>query len=185
MLPGEPLRGAGLKARVVSAVSIELVRTEAQADEVRALARAFVAWLRERYPDLQAAIDEYLALEDFEGQLRRLRVVFAPPDGECLLARLDGAPVGIVVLKRHGDGVAEMNRLFVRATARRKGVGRALCTRLMERARELGYGAMVLSALDRHEEALPLYRSLGFEPDARAPETVSGASREMPLRRVL
>ena len=163
-------------------ITIEEVRTEPQAEAVREMAWAFVAWLKQRYPEMHDVIDEYLENQDFVGMLERLLEHFAPPDGECLLAKVDGAPVGILMLKRHGPGVAEMNRMFVRPEARGLGVARRLCARLFERARALGYREMVLSALDRHDEAIALYRSLGFKDDERAPDTVSGASREVLMR---
>lgn len=163
-------------------IEIELVRDEAQAAHVRAMAWEFIDWLKARYPEMLAVIDEYLTNQDFEGMLARLLESFTPPHGECLLARLDGEPVGILMLKPYDDGVCEMNRMFVRPVARGHGVAKALTARLIERARDLGYAAMVLSALDRHHEALALYQSLGFETDERRPDTESGADREVLMR---
>jgi GNAT superfamily N-acetyltransferase len=166
-------------------VEIELVRTEAQAAAVRVLAWEFIDWLRERYPEMLDGIEEYLANQDFQGMLDTLLESFAPPTGECLLARLDGQPVGILMLKPYGGDACEMNRMFVRDTARGHGVARALSARLIERARDLGYKEMVLSALDRHHEAIALYTSLGFEADSRAPDTTSAANREVQMRMAL
>jgi GNAT superfamily N-acetyltransferase len=166
-------------------LSIQLVRSDAQAEQVRILAWEFIDWLRDRYPELDGAIDEYLVKQDFRGMLDRLLVDFAPPGGECLLAVLDDNPVGILMLKPHSDGICEMNRMFVRSQARGHGAGRALCSRLIERARELGYHEMVLSALNRHHEAIRLYHSLGFETVERAPETSGAANHEVPMRLAL
>ena len=44
---------------------------------------------------------------------------------------------------------------------------------------------MVLSALDKHHEAITLYRSLGFEDDIRANDTQSAADREVLMRLTL
>jgi len=163
-------------------VEISLVRSGVQADEVRTLAWEFVDWLRSRYPEDLATIDEYLFNQKFAEQLANLLEHFTPPDGECLLAGVDGASAGIVMLKPAGPGTCEMNRMFVRPEARRRGVGRALCLRLMERARELGYRTMVLSALDQHHEALPLYHALGFHEDARASDTEAGKDHEVQMK---
>lgn len=147
------------------------------------MAWAFIDWLRGRYPDMHGVIDEYLENQNFRGMLAELLKHFTPPAGECLLATLDGAPAGILMLKPYAaPSVCEMNRMFVRPEARGVGVARALCQRLFERARELGYDAMVLSALDRHDEAIALYRSLGFRDDVRRNDTASGASREVLMR---
>jgi len=169
----------------MTGVEIVLVRTETQADHVREMAWEFVGWLHERYPEMRLVIDEYLENQDFVGMLERLLAHFTPPAGECLLAVLDGAPVGILMLKPYADGVAEMNRMFVRPAARGKGVARALCQRLIERAREMGYRDMVLSGLDRHVEAIALYRSIGFLDDVRKADTQSGADREILMRLTL
>jgi GNAT superfamily N-acetyltransferase len=148
----------------MSATGIEIVRVrdEADAEEVRALARALRAWNYEFMPDLTSVIDAYFTSHDFEGHLERLLTVCNPPDGECLLARLDGAAVGAVTLQRRTATEAEVNRLFVRAAARGAGVGRALVTTLIERARGLGYRSVFLSAVRRFDAAIALYRSLGF-----------------------
>ena len=47
------------------ALAILEVRTEVEADEVRALVHAFIDWLRERYPEMQAEIDAYLTGQTF------------------------------------------------------------------------------------------------------------------------
>ena len=143
-------------------IDIVRVRDEADAEEVRALARALRAWNYEFMPDLTAVIDGYFTSHDFEGHLERLLTVCNPPHGECLLARLHGAPVGAVTLQRRTGTEAELNRLFVREAARGTGVGRVLVTTLIERARALGYRTLFLSAVRRFDAALALYRSLGF-----------------------
>ena len=144
---------------------IREVRDQADASHVIALAREFIEWLRSRYPEMSDELDAYLADQRFEEDLGDLLTVFNPPGGECLLAVLDGDPVGIVMCKRFDETTCEMNRMFVAERARGHGVGRALCRRLIVRARELGYETMMLTALDRHREALRLYESLGFVRD--------------------
>ena len=99
------------------------VRSEADAEEVRALARAFKAWNYTVLADMHDVVDAYFDGHDFEGHLARLLTACNPPDGECLLARLDGAPVGIVTLQRRSDTEAEVNRLL--SAMRRAGQGSA------------------------------------------------------------
>ncbi len=146
-------------------IEIVRVRDEADAEEVRAMARALRAWNYEFMPDMTAVIDAYFDGHDFEGHLERLLTTCNPPEGECLLARLDGVPVGAVTLQRHAGDEAELNRLFVQEEARGHGVGRALVTSLIESARALGYRAIFLSTVRRFDAALALYRSLGFVDD--------------------
>ena len=166
----------------MTGLSVSVVRDEAQAVHVRAMAWEFVDWLHVRYPDLSHSIDEYLTNQNFKQQLGDLLVHFNPPSGECLLAKVDGRAAGILMLKPKDDDTCEMNRMFVREFARGRGVARALCLGLMERARELGYRTMILSTLNRHYEALPLYRSLGFEVQHRAPDAESAKDLEIQMK---
>ncbi len=80
------------------------------------------------------------------------------------------------MLKGLGEGACEMNRMFVRETARGLGVGRALVQELKRRAREMGFRTMTLSALPRHHEALALYRASGFQLDDRARDAGNSAN---------
>lgn len=75
--------------------------------------------------------------------------------------------------------------MFVRAEARGKGVARALCDGLIKRARELGYSAITLSALDKHDEAISLYKSLGFERDVQKLENDGAHGRSVMMGMVL
>lgn len=58
---------------------------------------------------------------------------------------------------------AEMKRLYVSPAGRGRGIGKALATEVVERARlELWYDYILLDALPMFKEALGVYRSLGF-----------------------
>ena len=118
--------------------------------------------VRGRYPDMIAETDRYIAETDVAGELRNFRRVFMPPAGGCWIARFAGEPVGLVMLKAHGEGTGELNRMYVREAARGLGLGRALCMALIAEARAFGYRRVVLDALYRHREALPLYKLVGF-----------------------
>lgn len=150
-------------------ISITPVRSAQDCADARDLAYALFDFLRARYPDRIDMIDSYLLHQDFDAQIRDIPRFFGPPAGECLLARLDGLPAGIVMLKRYDDRVAELNRMFVAKWAQRNGIGRSLCLAIMQTARELGYAEIRLDAIDGHIEALPLYRNLGFLPDPDPP----------------
>lgn len=145
-------------------IEIRNARTDDDISAATTLAWEFVAFLQERYPEMNAEIQAYLERQDFAGQLSRFPQYFNPPAGECVLAFDHGVPAGTVMLKAGGDEVCEMNRMFVRPAARGLGIGRKLCTALIAEARKLRYSEIRLSALFRHYEALPLYRSLGFVP---------------------
>lgn len=151
-------------------IDIRTVRTPEDAEAVYVLAYEFIAWMRDRYPEMEAEIDTYLDAQKFDEQIRDVLVHYTPPKGECLLAINGAEPVGLLMLKDLDGSTCEMNRMFVRESARGLGVGRALVENLKVRAREMGFTAMTLSALPRHHEALALYRSCGFELDDRERE---------------
>jgi len=150
------------------------VRTEADAAEVRLMVGEFFDWMRDLYPERAESITAYWNKQDIPTQLRDLLKIFAPPKAECLLARLNGEAVGIVMTKPHSGDMCEMNRMFVHPAARGHGVGRALVGALLDAARDLGYKRMMLAGGTRHTEALALYRSLGFVHDPSLPDTGSG-----------
>jgi GNAT superfamily N-acetyltransferase len=54
--------------------------------------------------------------------------------------------VGIYVVKGRGDGEAELESLFVAPSQMRRGVGAALLTHAMSRARAQGYATMCLDS---------------------------------------
>ncbi len=79
-----------------------------------------------------------------------------------LLAKEGNTPVGAVGLIPHKSGSCEMKRLFVSPNIQSKGVGRALCDRLISEAKTAGYKTMVLDTLARLKPAVALYKKLGF-----------------------
>jgi len=165
---------------------IEIIKARSDADltVVKTLIYEFIEWLHQRYPEMRAEIEYYFSNQGFDKEMADLLATYGPPSGECLLAKLQGEPAGILMLKPRGQAVCEMNRMFVRASARRNGVGVALGQRLIKVAKSAGYKEMILSALDNHHESLPLYEKLGFRYEERAPDS-GNAERELNMRLVL
>lgn len=85
---------------------------------------------------------------------------FEPPDGAFLIARLDGEPVG---WRSHGEGTAELKRMYTAPAARGRGVARALLAAVERSAREQGRKRLILECGDRQPEAIGLYTSAGYE----------------------
>ena len=129
---------------------------------VRELCNGFLGWARSHYGDRSWMIDKYYPPQEWAETLATLPKTHAPPDGEILIAWLDGQPIGCVMMHRIADGVCEMKRLFVTEAGRGTGAGRELCQELMRRARGRGYRTMRLDTGRNHYQALSLYNSLGF-----------------------
>jgi GNAT superfamily N-acetyltransferase len=97
---------------------------------------------------------------------------YLPPRGRLLLARVDdGALLGTCFLKTIRADTAEIKRLFLRPAARGLGLGRALASRAVAEARELGAKRILLDTGIWMIEAQALYRRMGFREIARYPES--------------
>lgn len=110
----------------------------------------------------------------FDEEIANLPGCYAPPQGNLLLAKVVGQPVGCIGLRPFPtDGCCEMKRLYVRPTFRGDKIGRLLAERVVQEARILGYRAMRLdSHLASMAAAVHMYRKLGFrevEPDPLEP----------------
>lgn len=104
-----------------------------------------------------------LTFQDLEGELANLPGEYAPPGGALLIGRDDaGAAIGCVGLRKIGDGLCEMKRLYVTPAARKTGLGRALSESVIAKARELGYREMRLDTISDMAAAIGVYRALGF-----------------------
>lgn len=101
-----------------------------------------------------------------------------------VVARLDGAAVGLCVLFDRGDGSAELKRMVVDAGSRDGGVGMALLRGAEAEAARLGAGVVLLEVGTRNVEAQRLYRRGGYEACEAFPPYVQTAI-SLFMRRVL
>lgn len=136
--------------------------TSTELDDVRALMRAFVVWHRERHTEDIALIDRYFDQRAFDEELAGLPGKYARPKGRLLIAYHGGRPAGCVALRDLGEGNCEMKRMFVPASFRGKGIGRALASRIIAEATESGHARMLLDTSKRQSEAILLYERAGF-----------------------
>ncbi len=121
-----------------------------------------------------AAYAQFLVPEDF--YVAHLRdAVTRAREAEVYVAELEGRLAGTVTFCPQGSpwaelaqpGEGEFRMLGVHPSARRRGVAESLVSVCLERSRELGYDAVVLSSLPVQHDAHRLYARFGF---GRLPE---------------
>ena len=134
-----------------------------EADSVARLLIAFRDWYgRDEPPD-----------ETFYAGVRRL---IAREDTDYLLAAADGAPEpgGVCQLRyRYGVWMAAedcwLEDLFVRDGDRGSGLGAALVSAAIDRARERGCGRIELDVSESNRGAWALYERMGFSAGYKPP----------------
>jgi ribosomal protein S18 acetylase RimI-like enzyme len=131
---------------------------------VKAQSQRDVEHARELFKEYEAWLGINLCFQNFAKELAELPGEYVPPDGRLLLAVENKKVAGCIALRKIGDGICEMKRLFVRPDFRGQGLGRRLIDAVIREAREIRYERMRLDTLPgKMDQAIALYRSLGFK----------------------
>ncbi len=117
---------------------------------------------RELFREYERSIGISLCFQNFTEEVATLPGAYAPPDGRLLIAFVGGQAGGCVAIRKIGDGIAEMKRLFVRPAHRGTGLGRKLAEAILAEAGAAGYRTVRLDTLATMREAQALYLSMGF-----------------------
>ena len=141
-----------------------------------------LAVVRELFTEYANSIEIDLCFQSFDRELAELPGQYAPPEGRLLLAMENERAAGCVALRKIGNAICEMKRLYVRPAFRRNRIGRALADAVIAAAREVGYERMRLDTLSSMTEAIALYDSLGFARIAPYYDNPSGCAVFMELK---
>ena len=89
---------------------------------------------------------------------------FLPPRGIFLVAEVEGVPAGCGAWRSLSPGVAEIKRVYVEPSFRRRGLAQATVVALEDGAARAGHGSVVLNTGQQQPEALGLYAELAYRP---------------------
>lgn len=143
-----------------------------------------IAETKKDYEDAKALFLEYkdslnldLCFQKFHEEISDLPAQYSGPDGCIILSCENDKPFGCVAVRKFENDICEMKRLYIPKTHRGRGIGRELAVRIISKAKELGYKKMRLDTLETMQEAISLYKTLGF--------TEIRKYRENPIKEVL
>ncbi len=101
--------------------------------------------------------------QDVESEVAGLPSMYGLPEGALLLVRDDvGEAVGVVGVRRFGEGDAELKRMYLVPEVRGSGLGRAMAEVAVAAARSLGYRRLLLDTVASLTAAITIYEELGF-----------------------
>jgi putative acetyltransferase len=132
--------------------AVSVVRADLLSPVAQDLIGSLNAEMTARYPEDGATFFRLDAEEVAEGR------------GAFLIAYLGPRAVGCGAVRRIGDSVGEIKRMYVSPEARGRGIGRAVLGALEAEARRLGLRRLLLETGKRQAAALALYRRAGFSP---------------------
>lgn len=104
-------------------------------------------------------------LRDTSSRARDAELYVAVDEDGRLLGTVTYCPEGSPWQEVAGEREGEFRMLAVAPDARRRGVAEGLVRMCLERSRELGYDAVVLSSMSSQQAAHRVYERIGFRRD--------------------
>ncbi|MEZ2131039.1 MULTISPECIES: GNAT family N-acetyltransferase [unclassified Sinorhizobium] len=143
-------------------MEIRAIGSLADFEEACALIDAMSKWDAEQsrkfgVPD--AELIEYIYGHTPETLMKK----FSQRDAGFFLARIDKNFAGCAGYSKSDDGIAELQKMYVRPEARGKGVARGLMTACLDAMRRDGYAIVRLETVTFMSEAIALYDAFGFK----------------------
>lgn len=124
----------------------------------------------EEYQTAAILFEEYaqglgldLEFQDFSNEIAHLETMYSKPEGLIGIAYgQNDSILGCFGIRKWDGTICELKRMYLRNTARGKGIGTQLLAHAIAMGTELGYSEMRLDTLPRMEAAIHLYEKMGF-----------------------
>ena len=148
------------------------VRSESYNSVLRELFSEYLEWVLlkcEQEFNVTYDIDE-MVKETVDSSIEELDKFF-PPSGCLYLCKDNNNFVGTACLRKIGDKMGEVKRMYVKPVFRGKGLGRMLLNKIIEDGKNFGYFKLRLDSGPFMKEAQGLYRSFGFNEINPYPES--------------
>lgn len=156
----------------IVAISVRQARRDVDLEDVGALWGEYLRWANDQFDaEYGFRLDVEEILEHNLADWSR----FEPLPGRLLLAFDGDVAVGVGCLQKLRPDTAEIKRMFIRPSARGRGIGKLVLDRLMQAARDSGYDYVLLDSTRFMHAAHALYRAVGFTeiepyPESEIPE---------------
>lgn len=114
------------------------------------------------------AVGAGFAIHDPE--VEAMHAAYSRPRTRYLVVEVDGRVVGgagIAPLEGGDGSTCELKKMYFLDEARGQGLGRRMLEELLDAARALGFSRIYLETLTGMDDAMKLYRKLGFEKTCR------------------
>jgi GNAT superfamily N-acetyltransferase len=147
------------KSAASATLKIYQAETDSHRRQLRELFREYLEWVNARcIKEYDITFDTTEVLERTMDELAQ----FHPPAGRLFLSEYDSRLAGCACLRRIGDGIGEIKRMYVRPDHRGHGIGRSLLEEALAAARQNRFSTVRLDSTRFMKEAQALYRSAGF-----------------------
>ncbi len=132
-------------------IELIVVHTKEEYEAAAILFQEYATWLN---------ID--LSFQNFEGELKQLKEMYAFPTGVIVLAKKENDFIGCVAVRKKENDIAELKRMYIQPSCRKEGIATLLLEKSLAIAKELGYKKIRLDTLANMIPAINLYKQHGF-----------------------
>lgn len=114
------------------------------------------------FREYAAMINIDLAFQKFDDELSDISKMYAPPSGGIILCKVDEKFAGCIAIRKIGDSICELKRMYVNSRFEGRGIGKGLLEKALDLAVNYNYKLIRLDTLNYMAPAIYLYKQYGF-----------------------